>query len=80
MNSQPESAGEIQVRVQPDQLPILASLLAGCWLSRGFRDPSILGVQVPLPSDEEKYEDYFYTCRVVFEQVLASRKITYKPT
>ena len=58
-----------------DQLPLLASLLAGCWLSTGFRDPSIFGVSAPLPFDMHWYLSYFQSCRIVFENLLAGQLI-----
>ena len=61
--------------VTSDQLPLLASLLAGCWLSTGFRDPSIFGVSAPLPFDMHWYLSYFQSCRIVFENLLAGQLI-----
>ena len=52
------SQGEKPI-VTSDQLPVLASLLVGCWINTGFRDPSIFGVPTPLISDMYWYLAYF---------------------
>ena len=59
------------ITVTRQQLPLLASLLIGCWLNIGFRDPSIFGVLPPLPDDSEFYLAYFQSCQILFENLFA---------
>ena len=69
------SSNQFSMVVTSDQLPLLASLLAGCWLSTGFRDPSIFGVSAPLQFDMHWYLSYFQSCRIVFENLLSGQLI-----
>ena len=60
-----------RLTVRATQLPLLASFLAGCWLSQGFRDPTLFGVAPPMPIDSELYLSYFQSCRIIFENLLS---------
>ena len=59
MYEQLRNSSDVAVVVTSDQLPLLGGLLAGCWLSTGFRDPSIFGAPSPLPIDIHWYLSYF---------------------
>ena len=61
--------------IAKEKLPLLARLLAGCWLSIGFRDASIFGLPPPMADDTELYLAYFQSCRILFENLLSGQPI-----
>ena len=64
-----------KIELTAAQLPLLASLLVGCWLNTGLRDASLFGMPPPLQDDTHKYLTYFQTCRVLFENLMSAQLI-----
>ena len=51
--------------------PIITRLLVGCWLSAGFRDPTITQAIPPLPGEAGYFIEFFQSSCVLFECLMS---------
>ena len=60
-----------RVRLERNQIYMLADILMGCWLNTGFRNPNCFGVLQPTDREKGFSHTLFQSCRVIFEHLFS---------
>ena len=62
---------ETKLKLENNEIYMLADILIGCWLNTGFRNPSCFGVLQPTDREKGFSHMLFQSCRVIFEHLFS---------